>query len=47
MVVDRGGPILNDVFDYTFDELYILYRKAMVPEMQDFVEELRDRPIIP
>ena len=26
IVVDSGGPILNHVFDYSFDELFDLYR---------------------
>ena len=34
VVVDRLGVIPNDVYDYTFDELYMLYRKARDPEMQ-------------
>ena len=47
LVVDRGGPIPNDVYDYTFDELFKLYRKPIDPEMQDFVKALRAREIIP
>ena len=47
LVVDRGGPIRNDVYDYTFDELYLLYLKAIDPEMQDLVKTLRYREIIP
>ena len=47
VVVNRGGPIPNDVYDYTFDELYMLYRKAIDPEMQDLVAALRSRQIIP
>ena len=34
MAVDRGGPIPNDVYDYSFDELFGLYRKAIYPEKQ-------------
>ena len=30
-VVDRGGPIPNDNSDYNFDEMYMLYRKAIDP----------------
>ena len=41
-VVDRGGPIPKDVYDYTLDEFFMLYRKAIDPELQDFVEALRD-----
>ena len=47
VVVDRLVVIPNDVYDYTFDELYMLYRKAIDPEMQDLVKALRDRQIIP
>ena len=46
-IVDRGGPIPDNVYDYNFGELFGLYRKAIDPEMQDFVQELRDRQIIP
>ena len=45
-VVDRGGSIPNDVYDYSFGELFSLYRKAIDPEMQDLAKELRDRHII-
>ena len=47
MVVDRGGPIPNEVFDYSFNELFRLYRKATDPEMQELAKILRDRQIIP
>ena len=43
VVVDRGARIPNDVYDYSFDELYKLFRKARDPEMQEFVKALRDR----
>ena len=43
--VDRGGPIPNDIFDYTSDDLYILYRKALDPELQDLVKAIKDREI--
>ena len=46
-VVERGGPIPDNVYDYIFGELFGLYRKTIDPEMQDFVKELRDRQIIP
>ena len=46
-IVDRGGPIPDDIYDYNFNELFGLYRKAIDPEMQDFVKELRDRQINP
>ena len=35
MVVDRGGPIPNDVFEKNSDELFGLYRKTIDPEMQE------------
>ena len=38
-VFDRGGPIHNNVYDYTFNELYMLYREAIDPERQEFVEK--------
>ena len=46
-VVDRGGPIPNIVYYYTFIELCMLYRKAIDPEMQKLIKALRDRQIIP
>ena len=46
LVVDMGGTIPNDVFDYTFDELYVLYCKAIDPEMQNLVKTLRGRDFI-
>ena len=45
--VDRGCPILIDVYDNTFAELYKLYRKAINPELREVVKALRDRQIIP
>ena len=47
MIVDRGGPIPNDVYDYNFDELFGLYRTAIDPEMQELAKILRYRQIIP
>ena len=47
VVVDKGGPIPNDISDYIFGELFGLYRKAIDPEMQQLVTKLRDRQIIP
>ena len=44
VVVDRRVP--NDVYDYSFAELFSLYRKAIDPEMQGLVQLLRDRQII-
>ena len=32
LVVDRGGPIPNDVYGYSFDELLCLYRNAIDPK---------------
>ena len=34
IVVDKLGVIPNDVYDYTFDEMYLLYRKAVAPKRQ-------------
>ena len=45
--VGRGGPIPDNVCDYSFGELIGLYRKAIDPKMQDLAKELRDRQIIP
>ena len=47
VVVDRGGPIPNNVYDYTFDELCMFYREATDTEMQEMVQALRDRQTIP
>ena len=46
-VADRGGPNANDVYDYSFDESFGLYRKTIDPEMQELVKILRNRQIIP
>ena len=46
-IIDRGCPIPHNVYDYTFGELFALYRKAVHTEMQVFVEELKDRQINP
>ena len=46
VVVDRMGVEPNDVYDYTFDELYMLYRKTIDPEMENLVEALKNRQII-
>ena len=45
-VVDRGGPIPDNAYEYNLGDLFSLYRKAIDPEMQDLVKELRDRHII-
>ena len=47
VVVDRGGPIPNDIFDCSFAELYNLYRKAIDPEMRDLFKSLKNREIFP
>ena len=47
VVGDRLSVIPNDVYDYIFTELYMLYRKAIDPEMQDLVKGLRDRQLVP
>ena len=47
VVIDRGGPIPKDVYDYNFAEMYNLYRKAIDLEMQQLVKSLSDRQIIP
>ena len=47
VVVDSLGVIPKDVYDYTFNILYMLYRKAIEPEMQDVVKALRHRDFIP
>ena len=47
VAVDRLGVIPNDVYDFSFAGLFMLFRKAIDPELQDLVEELRDREIIP
>ena len=46
-IVNRGGPIRNNVFDCTFVEVFGLYRKAIDPEKREFVKKLRDRGVIP
>ena len=45
-VGDRGDPTPNNFYDYSFGELFIFYRKAIDPEMQDLLKELRDRHVI-
>ena len=47
VVVDRLGVIHNDVYDYNFGDLYMLYREAIGPEIHDLVKELRGRQIVP
>ena len=46
-VVDKGGLIPDNAYEYNLGDLFSLFRKAIDPEMQDFVKELRDRHIIP
>ena len=45
-VVDRRGPIPDNAYEYNLGDLFSLYRKAIDPEMQYLVKELRDRHII-
>ena len=45
-VVYRGGSIPDNAYQYNLGDLFSLYRKAIDPEMQDLVKELRDRHII-
>ena len=47
VVVDVVGVIPNVVRHYIFDYLYIIYRKSVDPEVQDLVDALKDRQIIP
>ena len=47
LIIDRGGSILNNVYDHSFDELFGLYRKAIDPEMKKLAKTLRDRSAIP
>ena len=47
IVVDKEGPIPNNVYEYSFAEVFNLCRKAIDPEVQEFVETLKDRHIIP
>ena len=45
-VVARRGLIPDNAYEYNLGDLFSLYRKAIDPEMRDFVKELRDRHII-
>ena len=47
VVVDRVGPIPNKVYEYSFAELFNLYRKAIDPEKRELVKLLGDRQFIP
>ena len=47
LVVIRGGPIPNDVCDYTFDNFCMLYRIAIDLEKQNIVKALRVEEITP
>ena len=46
-VVDGAGHIPNIVHDYNFAELFYFYRKAIAPQMQEFIKAVRDREFIP
>ena len=45
-VVDRGGPIPDNAYEYNLGDLFSLYRKAIDPEKQYLIKELRHRHII-
>ena len=45
-VVYRGGSTPDNAYEYNLGDLFSLYRKAIDPEMQDLVKELRDRHLI-
>ena len=47
LVVDRGGPIPNDVYDFTFEDFFMLHRKAIDPEKRHLVKALKERQVIP
>ena len=47
MVVYRGDPKTINVYDYSYVELFGLYRKNEDHEMQELVKLLRDRQSIP
>ena len=47
VVVSRGDPIPNDVSDFSFAELFKLYRNATDPEMRELVNSPRDRQNLP
>ena len=46
LVIDRWGPIPNNVYEYSFNELFGWYQETIDPEMQDLAKILRDRQII-
>ena len=46
-VDDRAGPIPDEVYEYSFGELFALHCKTKDPEMQDLLKALRDRKIMP
>ena len=47
MVVDTGGPVPNDVYDFSVEDLYGLYHEAIDPENQEMVKLLRHIQVIP
>ena len=47
VVVDRGAPIANNVYDYSLGELFAICCEAIDPEIQELSELLRGRQIIP
>ena len=47
VVVDRGGPIPNDVYDCSFAKMFGLYRNAKDPELKEVLNLIRDRQFVP
>ena len=47
VVFDRRGQIPHDVYDYSFAEMFNLYRKIENPEMRELAKNFSDRQIIP
>ena len=46
VVVDRGRPIANDVYDYSFSEMFGSYRETIELGMRQLLNSVRDRRII-
>ena len=47
IVFNKRGPKPSNVYDYSSDELFGLYRKAIDPEMQELTKLLNARQNIP
>ena len=47
VVVGRIGSLLWNAYDYSYNELFGSYRKALDPEMQELAPAIRDRQTIP